>query len=115
MEKPIEVDSELIARCGLYCGACRKYLSGKCPGCRLNKKASWCKIRSCSASMGYHTCADCTMEVRECKTYSNFISKIFAVVFSSDRSACIDRIREIGKEAYAKEMAEKRLQTIKRR
>ena len=115
MEKPIEVDSELIARCGLYCGACRKYLSGKCPGCRLNKKASWCKIRLCSASMGYHSCADCTMEVRDCKTFSNFISRIFAVVFASDRNACIARIREIGKEAFAKEMAEKRQQTIKRR
>lgn len=114
MEKQIEADSELIARCGLYCGACRKYLSGKCVGCRENKKLTWCKIRSCSTSMGYHSCADCTKDVRECKTYSNFISKVFGLIFSSDRSACIARIREVGKDAYAQEMAAKRMQTIKR-
>lgn len=45
--KNIESDKELIAACGLYCGACRKYLAEKCPGCRLNEKAAWCKIRSC--------------------------------------------------------------------
>ena len=45
--KNIESDKELIAACGLYCGACRKYLAERCPGCRLNEKAAWCKIRSC--------------------------------------------------------------------
>lgn len=115
MEKQIEVNSELIARCGLYCGACRKYVAGKCPGCRANEKAEWCKIRSCSASKGYHSCADCSMDVRECKTFSNLIGKIFGLIFRSDRHACIARIREAGKEAYVAEMAEKRQQTIKRK
>lgn len=114
MENLIEVNSELVARCGLYCGACRSYMAKKCPGCRMNKKASWCKIRSCSASMSYHSCADCAMDVKDCKTYSHFMGKVFSFLFSSDRNACIARIREIGKEAYAKEMAEKRQQTIKR-
>ncbi len=29
----------------------------KCPGCKNNEKASWCKIRQCCISKGYHTCA----------------------------------------------------------
>lgn len=115
MEKSIEVDSELVARCGLYCGACRKYLSDKCPGCRLNKKASWCKIRSCSASRGYHSCADCTMDVKQCKTFSNLIGQVFGLIFDSDRNACIARIREIGKEDYAEEMAREHRKTLKKR
>lgn len=115
MEKQIEISRDLIARCGLYCGACHKYLNGKCPGCRKNQKATWCKIRSCSSLQGYHTCADCPTDVRQCKTYSNLIGKVFGFIFRSDRAACIDRIREIGSDAFAAEMAEKRQQTIKKK
>lgn len=114
MKKQIEVNRDLIARCGLYCGACHKLLNEKCPGCRKNKKATWCKIRSCSTSQGYHTCADCLMDVKQCGTYSNLIGKIFGFIFRSDRAACIARIREIGGEAFAAEMAEKEQQTIKK-
>lgn len=39
--KEIEADKNLIAACGLYCGACRKYLSAKCYGCHNNEKATW--------------------------------------------------------------------------
>ena len=38
-------DPKMVAACGLYCGACKKYRMGKCSGCHKNKKASWCKIR----------------------------------------------------------------------
>lgn len=106
MEKEIKADKELIAYCGLYCGACGKYLNGKCPGCRGNEKASWCKIRKCNREKGYHTCADCPMNVAECKTYSNFISKLFGLLFRTNRKACITRINAIGEEAFAKEMTE---------
>ncbi len=103
-----------IAACGLYCGACRKFLSGKCPGCKNNEKASWCKIRQCCISKGYHTCAECERDVRECKIYSNFISKVFALLFNSDRPACIDYIKDHGMAAFAEEMTCRRCQTIKR-
>ncbi len=115
MEKEVEENCELIARCGLYCGACRKYLAGKCPGCRKNKELSWCKTRSCCMVNAYHSCADCTRDVKDCPVYSNFISKVFGFIFNSDRSACVARIQEIGKDAYACEMARKRCQTIKRK
>lgn len=114
MEKQIKVDKELISYCGLYCAACGKYLNGKCTGCRGNEKLSWCKIRKCSADHGYHTCAECTMNVVDCKTYSNFISKLFGLIFRSDRKACIYRIKEIGEDAFAQEMKDKQMMTIKK-
>lgn len=109
------VSKDYIAACGLYCGACRKFLSGKCPGCRNNEKASWCKIRKCCINKGYHTCAECECDVRECKTYSNFISKVFALLFNSDRPACISYIQEHGEIVYAEEMSKRKCQTIKRK
>lgn len=112
--KQIIANPDSIAACGLYCGACRKFLSGKCPGCKNNEKASWCRIRQCCISKGYHTCGECERVVRECKIYSNFISKVFALLFNSDRPACIDYIKKYGMVAFAEEMTCRRCQTIKR-
>ena len=28
----------MVAACGLYCGACKKYRMGKCTGCHENEK-----------------------------------------------------------------------------
>ena len=36
----IVANNELIAACSLYCGACCKYLSDRCPGCHDNEKAT---------------------------------------------------------------------------
>ena len=113
--KEIEVNKELIAACGLYCGACRKYLGAKCPGCHENEKATWCKIRYCVKGRGFHTCAECHKDVAECKTYSNLIGKIFAFLFKSDRAACIRYIREHGEQAFAEEVTKRKCQTIKRK
>jgi len=114
--KEIVADKALIAYCGLYCGACRKYLKGSCPGCRENNKASWCKIRSCNLEHGYSSCADCKdfANPMDCKKFNNFISKIFALIFKSDRAACIEKIKEAGYEGFAKYMAENKLQSVKR-
>ena len=113
--KNIESDRRLIAACGLYCGACRKYLAEKCPGCRLNEKAAWCKIRTCILRNGIHSCAECSKDVTDCKTYSNLIGKIFAFVFRSDRPACIRYIRDHGEEAFADEMTKRGCQTMKKK
>lgn len=112
--KSIEVNTQLIAACGLYCGACRKYLSDKCPGCNANQKAAWCKIRSCVKGNGFATCAQCGKDVVDCKTYSNLIGKIFAFLFRSDRPACIRYIRAYGEHAFAEEMARRKCQTMKK-
>lgn len=108
-------DKEYIAFCGLYCGECSRFRSGRCPGCRKNGKATWCKIRSCCKDNAFHTCAECGTDVHECKKYNNFISKIFALLFKSDRAACIRRIHDAGEDVFAKEMSERNAMTIKKR
>lgn len=113
--KDIVSDKMLIAHCGLYCGACRKYLNGKCPGCRENSKAAWCKIRTCNQEAETASCADCTKtNINDCKTFNNPIGKIFSFVFRSDRKACIQMIKDRGAEGFAQEMTLRKAQTIKR-
>ena len=65
--KQIDADVRKIAACGLYCGACRKHLAGKCNGCRLNERAKWCKIRTCCMANGFDTCAECGHDVSDCR------------------------------------------------
>jgi len=115
-QKEIVADKNLISYCGLYCGSCRSYLKGKCPGCRDNVKATWCKVRQCCIENSLQSCAACTtIELMDCGKYNNFISKIFGYLFNSDRSACIARIKEIGYDDYSIEMANSKRQTIKRK
>ncbi|HQO22482.1 MAG TPA: DUF3795 domain-containing protein, partial [Spirochaetota bacterium] len=59
MKKEITSDKSNIAFCGLYCGACNWFLSGKCAGCAKNEKAKWCKTRTCCLENSYKSCADC--------------------------------------------------------
>lgn len=114
--KEITTDTKLIAYCGLYCGSCKSYLKGKCPGCRENEKATWCAIRKCCAENNYQSCADCKIaELKDCGKYNSFISKVIGFVLNSDRSACITRIREAGYDTFAAEMAKSGRQTIKRK
>lgn len=116
MQQAIESNSELVAYCGLYCGACRSYLKGKCPGCHNNEKASWCKIRSCCKEKNISSCASCETHINpdDCKKFNNLIAKFFGLVFRSDRAACIRQIRKHGLEGHAKIMAEQKTQTIKK-
>jgi hypothetical protein len=115
-KKEIIADKNLVAFCGLYCGACDSYLKGRCPGCRENTKATWCKIRTCCMENGYSTCADCTKtELKDCKKFHNLISKVMGLVFNSDRSACIGNIKEKGLEVFAQEMCAGKKQSIPRK
>jgi hypothetical protein len=43
------------------------------------------------------------------------MSKAFGYIFNSDRSACFGRIKEIGYDDFAVEMANNKRQTIKRK
>ena len=113
--KTIVSDTQNIAACGLYCGACRKFLAEKCPGCKHNEKATWCKIRSCCQENKFNTCAECPHDVKECGLFSNWIGKVFAFLFNSDRAACIRYIKGHGEQAFAEEMTKRKCQTIKRK
>jgi hypothetical protein len=114
--KPIVVDADLVAYCGLYCGACGSYRRGRCPGCHENQKAAWCKVRTCCIENGYASCADCRIvaDPHDCKKFHNFISKLFGLIFSSDRRACILQIRQQGLDGHAQSMAASQLHSIRR-
>jgi hypothetical protein len=116
MEKQITSDVKQISYCGLYCGACDKYLNGKCSGCADNTKAAWCKVRSCCIENNYKSCADCRefSNVKDCKKYNNFIARMFGLIFQSDRAACIALIKEKGYEGFAGYMAENKIVALKR-
>ncbi len=115
--KPVVAHPSLIAYCGLYCGACSKYLKGKCPGCHENNKAGWCSVRTCNIQNNTQSCADCLefSNPMNCKKFNNFFSKLFALVLKSDRAACIDRIKKDGYRGYSVFMAENKLQSVKRK
>lgn len=95
-----------IAYCGLYCEMCKVYQKGKCVGCKSDeKKAEWCKLRTCCIEHGHQSCADCQlMPIEDCKKFNNFFSKLFGLLYGSDRKACIAKIKDSGYEEYAKLM-----------
>jgi hypothetical protein len=105
--KEIIADKNVVAFCGLYCGACGQYLRGKCGGCAKNEKATWCAIRKCNLEHSWKSCAECTSygDVNECTKYNNLMSKLFGFIFRSDRKACIDKIKAVGYDQFAVEMA----------
>ncbi len=115
--RQLVADANLVARCGLYCGACRSYLKGKCPGCHDNAKAKWCKVRSCCMEHSYDTCADCEKHAdpKECALFNNAIAKVFGLLFNSNRQACIFKIKELGTEGFANHMTELKRQSLPRR
>lgn len=116
MNKQIIADESLVAYCGLYCGECKVYLQDKCKGCKENLKADkWCKVKKCCENNLYKNCADCKThsDSANCKMLNNFISKVFSLLFGSNRNACIKRIKEVGNQGYAKEMTEKKSMTVK--
>jgi hypothetical protein len=112
----ITSNTELVAYCGLYCGACGAYLKGKCPGCHKNKKASWCKIRSCCIEHKYSTCAECPdfPSAMDCRKFNNLISKLIGFLLHSDRAACIGQIKQLGVQGHADNMAQNNRHTIRR-
>ena len=115
--KTVQIDVNQIAYCGLYCAACSKFIKGKCPGCQKNEKASWCKVRKCCMRKQISSCADCDefTDVKECKLHNNFMGKVFAILFNSDRYACLEMIKNEGYENFAKFMAENQIPSLKRK
>ncbi len=73
--KEIKENAGLVAFCGLYCGACKAFLKGKCTGCSENEKAAWCKIRICCKNKKLITCADCNeyADPKDCKKFNNIM------------------------------------------
>ncbi len=112
----ITSNPDLVAYCGLYCGACGAYLKGRCPGCHENAKATWCAVRSCCIEHKFLSCAQCVEfpNVMDCKKFNNFMSKLFGFLFRSDRGACVAQIKQLGVAGHAENMAQTQRQSIRR-
>lgn len=109
------MENNNVAYCGLYCGACKSFIKGKCVGCYGNEKATWCEIRKCCKEHNYPTCADCQlMPLIECKKYNNIFAKVIGFLTRTERSRCIDRIKIIGVAEFAAEMKHAGKMSIKK-
>ena len=96
----------VLACCGLVCSQCGAYRRNKCQGCHSEKPMhTGCKVKPCVLERGYTTCAECADfgDLKACKKLNNFISKIFACIFRSDRIGNLNRIREIGLNKFQEE------------
>lgn len=112
----VQAMPEMVAYCGLYCGACKSHLRGKCKGCHENSQATWCTVRSCCIEKNIKSCAQCTDHTNpnDCKKFNNFMSKLFGLVLRSDRAACIAQIKQVGIDGHATIMAQNKQCTIQR-
>ena len=110
-------DRNLVSYCWLYCGACKKYLADKCPGCKnLKKTPFWCTIRDCCINKKYENCAECKEfeDVTQCKKYNGIIMRSLGYLCGSDRLAATKMIKEKGLEKFTEYMKENQLQRINR-
>ncbi len=103
MKPPSEIDTQMLAPCGLNCMLCYRHLGKKpCPGCRarLSEPDEYqrkCVMRSCVAERGLFSCAECTE--RPCKRMKTF-SKRYLEGYGVDFAADAVKIRAVGVEAF---------------
>lgn len=84
------------------------YVKGKCRGCHSEKPMhSRCKVKACCLDRQYVTCAECDQfaDLKQCGKLHNLISRIFGLIFRTDRIGNLSRIREIGIDRFARETA----------
>lgn len=96
---------DLVAKCGLYCGQCPRYLKEQCVGCAENTKLSWCRIRKCCGEKNISTCAHCDeyQDVFKCGKFNNLVTRLMSFFFGNNRKANIEKIKAEGRQAYAAE------------
>ena len=102
MKDQTKSETRLIAYCGLYCGNCKRFKNGKCPGCADYEKATWCKIRKCCIEKGITNCSACEEYVypMDCSKYNTFLSRAIGFFTSTDRSLCIEFLRRNSPEEF---------------
>lgn len=99
-----------IAACGLFCTNCGRFKVGKCKGCAVAPAFASCPIRACCGERNIPHCGQCAdfpapRDYRACGKIHNWISRIFAFIFKSDRPGALAMLRDQGTDAY---LAEKR-------
>jgi len=53
----LEINSKLVGRCGIYCGACRLYVLKRCKGCAVEE--SKCPYLECLENKEINRCGEC--------------------------------------------------------
>ena len=73
-------------------------------------------MRRCGIDKKYLSCADCEQfdNPEDCKLFNNIMARLFALVFRSDREACIRQIKAAGITSYANDMTANRRMTLKK-
>ena len=106
MEEKKTDQVQLVAFCGLYCANCGRYRKGKCPGCKDNQKATWCKIRTCCLDKDIINCSACGTwtDPKECRIYNNFLSRVIELISATDRSLCIRYLQNNPVEKFVEMM-----------
>lgn len=97
---------QLVAFCGLYCVNCGRYRKGKCPGCKDNQKATWCKIRTCCLEKDIANCSACDTynDPKECGKFNNILSRVIEMISGTDRSLCIRYLQNKPVEKFVEMM-----------
>jgi len=88
-----------LAYCGLVCSQCGAFTRGRCKGCHSPKPMhSRCLVKGCAVERNVASCAECSeyADLRDCRKLNNFVSKLFGLVFRSDRIGNLERIRRDG-------------------
>lgn len=118
MKNEIVYDETLVAYCGLYCGACPRYLQNKCNGCRENNHfPKHCAVKPCNIDNNYDNCAECQVleNIKHCKKFNPFLIKFGEFITGTSRKKCIEKIREYGKQEFAKYMVNNKLVSCKKK
>jgi hypothetical protein len=100
---PQDTRDLILAYCGLVCSECGMFLKGRCQGCHSDKPMYRnCKVKRCAEARKYTTCADCAdfQNLKECRKLYNLLSRLFGLVFRTNRIANLNRIREVGLEEF---------------
>lgn len=104
-----EINKELVSYCGLYCGACKKYVNKECNGCKSESKVTpkWCKVKPCNEEKEITSCAECTefSDVKKCKKLYPLSYKFGEVIAQMSRKDGIEMIKNKGYEEFAEFMA----------
>ncbi len=101
-----------LAYCGLVCSGCGAFTRDKCKGCHSPKPMhSRCLVKKCASEKGFVSCADCAVfpDLKDCKKLNNFVSKLFGLVFRSDRIGNLRKIRDTGLDEFRDSSMKRRL------
>lgn len=97
--------NQLLSLCGLNCGLCTLHLGGHCPGCGGGEGNQSCKLARCSLEHGkVEYCSVCNSY--PCEKYEH-IDDYDSFITHRRQKADLERLEQIGEDAYNAEQREK--------